>query len=454
MMFRLQDVRASLAAQPVAFTWPLPDGKVKGASYPRNQDLGGANMPLKDSSTPSPGEHPSPGPDNTRKRLLEIEQELAEIFYELVNRRRTRTGIDGKTPDSSQVKLDLHLDNPDIAKGPAPTSFLESQLGRRAEQIADRSAVFPSGKVYCHWCRSFDCAHSEPSTPRQAFAGYSPTGQPGWNEFTSILLQRGDPRIDLLHQSNPATLTLVQSGRELADDQLATYGKRSGVYRVLGQAAVGYLSAGKDSRRAENRYVLSLQAVQAGSGRGPISLNIIGQLPDGGSGLQAVEEFESPRLLDSIRKTSRHLSDIDVNSLPKRRRGREKQRRVLETLRRLSRNIERIYRQQTRRTQHSETRHRNKARPSSKALADALRAKESSIYRDVEKNTWIVLGPRNRVHIFNDAGLHITSVVYPPETVRHRTTRGKWMRPKADALDSFRKHIRDTGPGDGCEKPA
>lgn len=406
-------------------------------------------MPLKDSSASSPGKPPAPGPDNGRKRLLEIERELAEIFYELVNRRRASTGVDGKTPDSSQVKLDLHLDNPTLKKGPAPTSFLESQLSRRAEEIADRSAVFPTGKVYCHWCRSFDCAHSEPTTPRQAFAGYGPTGQPGWNELTSILLERGDPRIDLLHRNTPATLTLVQSGHELAEGQLATYGKRSGVYRILGQTIVGYLSAGKNSRRAENHYALSLQAVQAGSGRGPISLNIIGHLPDGRSGLQSVEEFESPRLLDSIRKAARHLSDIDVSPLPKRRRGREKQRRVLDTLRRLSRNIERIYRQQTRRTQHSETRHRNKARPSSKALADALGAKESSIYRDVEENTWIVLGPRNRVHIFNDAGLHITSVVYPPETVRHRTTRGKWMRPKPGPLDSFRKSLRETDPGDG-----
>ena len=116
-------------------------------------------MPLKDSSASSPSRPPAPGPDKGRKRLLEIERELAEIFYELVNRRRTSTGVDGKTPDSSQVKLDLHLDNPTLKKGPAPASFLESQLSRRAEEIADRSAVFPTGKVYCHWCRSFDCAH-------------------------------------------------------------------------------------------------------------------------------------------------------------------------------------------------------------------------------------------------------------------------------------------------------
>ncbi|MFP6739146.1 MAG: hypothetical protein VCD34_10440, partial [Planctomycetota bacterium] len=103
----------------------------------------------------------------------------------------------------------------------------------------------------------------------------------------------------------------------------------------------------------------------------------------------------------------------------------------------------RIYRQRTRRTQHSEARHRNKARPASKALADALAAKDPSICRDVEENTWVILGPRNRVHIFNDAGLHITSLSYPAETIRHRTTRGKWLRAKPAALEEFRRCLQD-----------
>lgn len=398
------------------------------------------------SASSSGGSQPSE-PEEIRKRLLEIERQFAEIFYGFISRRRSATGVEGKTPESSPLTLNLHLDNPALAKNTAPASFLEAQLRREAEEIADRSAIFPTGKVYCYWCRNFECAHGEPATPRQAFSGYSPTGQPEWNELTSILLDRRDPRVDLLHRANPATLTLVQSGRELAQDQLMTYGKRSGIYHILAQVTVGYLSAGRDSRQGENHYALSLQAVQAGGGRGPVSLNIIGRLPDGRSGFQSVEESESPRLLDAIRKAARHLSDIDVGSLARRRRGREKQRRVMDVLRRLSRNIERIYRQRTRRTRHSEVRHRNRTRPASSALADALAAKDHSIYRDVEENTWVVLGPRNRVHIFNGEGLHITSLNYPAETIRHRTTRGKWLCPKTDALEKFRNCLRSKSQG-------
>ena len=42
-------------------------------------------MPRKDSSAASAGEPRPTGKDETRKRLLEIEQEFAEIFYEFIS---------------------------------------------------------------------------------------------------------------------------------------------------------------------------------------------------------------------------------------------------------------------------------------------------------------------------------------------------------------------------------
>jgi hypothetical protein len=105
---------------------------------------------------------------------------------------------------------------------------------------------------------------------------------------------------------------------------------------------------------------------------------------------------------------------------------------------RLARNLERIFRQRRRRTHHAQDRHQNRGRPASTAFHDALHAAPASVYRDVEEKTWVILGPKNRVHIFNDAGLHVTSIVYPGETVRQRTTRGKWRVPPAEDLSAFR----------------
>jgi hypothetical protein len=53
-----------------------------------------------------------------------------------------------------------------------------------------------------------------------------------------------------------------------------------------------------------------------------------------------------------------------------------------------------------------------------------------------------VLGPKNRVHVFNDDARHVTSVVYPGETVRARTLRGKWRKAQADELARFLAALR------------
>jgi hypothetical protein len=110
-------------------------------------------------------------------------------------------------------------------------------------------------------------------------------------------------------------------------------------------------------------------------------------------------------------------------------------------LNRLARTIDRIYRQSFRRTRHAQVRHRNRERPTSTALGDALHARRDSVYRDVGESTWIIVGPKNRVHVFNDSGHHVTSVVYPGETIRRRTAQGKWKRGTPEELEAFRRSL-------------
>ena len=108
---------------------------------------------------------------------------------------------------------------------------------------------------------------------------------------------------------------------------------------------------------------------------------------------------------------------------------------------RLTRNLERIFRQRIRRTKHSQDRHLNRERPAAAALQDAMSARPDEIYRDVLESTWVVLGPRSRVHIFNDAGHHITSVVYPGETVRRRKSQGKWRAAPPEQVRDFQETL-------------
>jgi hypothetical protein len=423
---------------------------------------------IEKSSTPPfhvvpAGSAPVPSPseslDETAATLRRIEHQIADVFFDLVERRRGVTGIAGETPARSTVELRLELPSP---AAPAASRALDGQLleqlSRAAERLADRTAAFPSGRVYCYWCRSFECQHARCADPRSVFYGYSATGQPLWSELSSLLLERHDPRVDFLYREPPIPVTVVQSGNELAGDQLQVYGRGSGVYRILGQLVVGYLDAGAghpaprgtDSvrhRRARSHYALTLQAVQAGDGASGVLLNVVGTLPDGTPALEAIDEAADARLADLLVKARRRLSEVALESVPRRRRGRERRRRALEILHGLARNLERVFRQKARRTFHSEDRRRDKARPASRAFEDALAAKDERVFRDVEERTWVIVGPKNRVHVFNDAGLHITSVVYPGETVRHRTTKGKWLQPRAEELAAFRTALEETARG-------
>ena len=119
-------------------------------------------------------------------------------------------------------------------------------------------------------------------------------------------------------------------------------------------------------------------------------------------------------------------------------------------LERLAGNLDRIFRQGTRRTRHSQERHQDRERPAAAALRDVLSARPEEIFRDVRESTWVVVGPKSRVHVFNDAGKHITSVVYPGETVRRRTAQGKWRAAPPESVRGFREAMGRMAAPDGA----
>ncbi|MBN1442030.1 MAG: hypothetical protein JXA90_04935 [Planctomycetes bacterium] len=386
---------------------------------------------------------PTAGP-SLEARLEEVERDLGDIFHRLVEERQAATGLGGAIEETT-LQIQLKVAPP---SAPAPSGGqLYRRLKEAADRAADRFAVFPAGHVYCHWCRSFTCAHSTPPESRSVFAGYSATGQPTWREFASVILERGDPRIEHLFHDDPATIPLFQGGEEIAREQLSVYGKRSPIYRILGQVVVGYMRPPKSHGSPGAPFAVTLQAVEAAGAHCPAQLNVVGRLADGTPAFQALEELFDPRLLDAVQTTRRRLLEISLSKAPRRRRSREKSKQVEEILRRMVKNFDRVFRQQKRRTQHSRDRHLNRRRPAAVAFSDALRARRQAIFRDVEERTWVVLGPKNRVHVFNDEATHITSVVYPGETVRHRTTRGKWLgateEQAGEFLDALKNRARE-----------
>ncbi len=401
----------------------------------------GANSLGRASSRES-GANVQPPSARLEERAKRLEGELREIFFDLVEERRAAVG-DRSPLRRAPVHLSLEFSPPQDGERGAK---LYGELIRAADRYVSRHAAFPPGRLYCHWCCSYRCDHSYPPDTRSVFRGYSPTGQPLWQELMSLLIERRDPRAGDLVASGSAPIALVQRGNELSKDQLAIYGKRSSQYRILAQVAVGYVShpdalavpAAQGAQRTP--VAVTFQAVVAGDPRRAPVLNIIGRLPDGTSAWEAFEETADTRLWDAVASVRRSLEELALvaGPLPKRRREEERTRRAAGILAGLGRKLERIFRQRSRRTRHAETRHLDRKRPASTALRDALQAKPEAIFRDVEERTWIVVGPKNRVHVFNDEALHVTSATYSGETIRHRTTRGRWLHPRSEEVVRFR----------------
>lgn len=395
---------------------------------------------------PSPKPLPSDGVDR-RARVAEIERAIADLFYRAFDERCALTGL-GATPRPTKLELSLSL-----SPHEHPHGDLAEQIERAAARLADRCAAFPAGHVHCYWCRSFHCEHSRPPGPREVFTGYSATGQPLWREFASVLLDRSDPRVDLLFAGGGNTLALTQTAVELVDQQLSIYGRHSPIYRILGQVSLGYLKPPKVARghAISNPFAVTFQAVEAAGGASPAHLNILATADPALPITQTLEEFYDPRIQDAVGATRRRLAEIALRGSSRRRR-RDRERQVMEALRALAKNLDRIFRQSRRRTLHSQDRRREGCRPTSVAVRDALGARPDRVYRDVEENTWVILGPKCRVHVFNDAGRHVTSVVYPGETVRGRTTKGKWVTPPPGDATAFLARLGVSAGGD--QEPA
>ncbi len=380
-----------------------------------------------------------------RRRAERLEQELLGVYAELVEAKRGS----GALPSLPAAHaLELRLDISASGNRVPGTTELYEQLRESVEQLAAEEARFPRGRVFCYRCEAFGCEHGRAPDPRTVFTGYSQTGEPTWREFASVLLDEKDPRIDELYKRPPRPVTLVKDARALNEIQLTVYGKHSPEYQALGQVMLGYLPLKRTRSSEQVPVALCFQAVRIAGARAPV-LNILGTLPGGTPAHEVLEAQPDPRIANALRATRQRLRDLALLRVSKRRRAALVRQKSLAALQRLARNLERIFRQRARRTQHSEARHLDRRRPAATALNDAQRATTDAFYRDVEERTWVVLGPKNRVHIFNDRAFHVTSIVYQGETIRQRTTTGKWLTPRRDELTSFRHVLAQQGGRSG-----
>lgn len=323
---------------------------------------------------------------------------------------------------------------------------VEEQIRNAVRDMATQADVFCSGRVYCHRCESTDCPHSAPPRPSSVFGGYTVTGLPLWPELTQVLLDLKHPKVDLLYQSPGRDLVAAYLEAEvLKGHQLNEFGRQSKTYDVLGQVVFGFLRLTPPGEEAQmpERVAFTVQAVESRNldGSPRLELNILGRFWDGAPFVDALISPYHLRILRIIANARQRIQNMapktetHVKRSPARLRS-DVPMRVAKILKEMARAFERIGRKTERRTAHAEQR-RVDNRPTSKALEDSASAHDDNILWDNHRHTVVVVGQRNRVHVFSPEGRHVTSLMLEGEAIRNRLRRRRWRQLTGDPLERF-----------------
>lgn len=389
-----------------------------------------------------------------KKRRSSPPHQAYDVLERWIRERMSEAlGADG-LPAHIELRLPLSVQLKGRGRADASDRFartLAQEVERYCEQAALDQLGYRSGHVFCHWCSQPICEHSIPPNHRAVFEGYEPTGLPKWRDFTSWIVSRKDPRVDRVFEERATPLVVTQDGSELVGDLLPEFRQEQSPYRILSQAVGGLfpLRVGSPDPELLRGIAVSAQLIERrlAGGDPQYSLNLI-------CGLQSplhlptlISERVSRLLTQYIAGLRQELGKLEDELRSARSRGRRvglmrSRDRARRTMDRAPALLDKFLRRRGRRTRHAEERTRDPSRPTASAHTDTLRAATENLFEDREEATFIVRGPRNRVHVYRADGTHITSIVYPGETIRDRLRKKRWVRLTAEAAEELRNAVR------------
>lgn len=376
--------------------------------------------------------------DRTHELSEAVRRALDRLVRERVARRPGGHLIEAQLRGS-----ELRLPLPSAASSPPFSKRLVASIDELLDDLVQQAAAFRPGHACCHRCESLTCEHSRPSSPRQVFAGYTPTGLPRWEDFAQICLDRKHPRVDQLYDDPPALVTLVQGKAALQGQMLAAFENES--YELLGQLVAGFFPV--RARAAEGRGVLALTVqVAASRTRGRqlrLGLNLLGRTPSGDDLESLWDRQEELPWRKAVRWAQSALQTVTPGRRPGRRAPSDGrlERRVERILQGLARRLERDQRARSRRTRHAERHHVSGQRPTRKALDDARAASSGTLFADERSGTLVVLGERGRTHFFTADGRLVSSVRYSREAIERKLKFELWRPVPDEQVKAFRSKL-------------
>jgi hypothetical protein len=344
-----------------------------------------------------------------------------------------------------------------------PTALRDGQLGKvgrdaseslqeAVQSLLQHSALFQPGRVLCLRCQTAACEHSAPADGRQVFAGWGPAGLPRFADFGQWLLQRRDPRIDLLYRDSPQLITVVVPEAELAGGLIPAFRQREDSYRIHAQITAGWYQAldRQGPPGARKPLAVSLQLVSTHSRRHGrrFGVNVVGVGPGGEPLENLYDRIGAIPWGDAVRWAQGVLVGIEEQLERSPRTPLETvERRIEGVANAVARRLEKDWRGKERRTLHGQQRHAEKDRPTRMAMADLSRATAENLLFDTRRETLVVVGDRGRAHVFNLAGKLVTSVRYNPAVIEKRRQNGVWRPAAAEEIRKVREQVAAVAAG-------
>ncbi|HGY92388.1 MAG TPA: hypothetical protein ENK43_14560 [Planctomycetes bacterium] len=303
------------------------------------------------------------------------------------------------------------------------------ELTRHIDDAILGHAAFRPGRVYCFFCETSDCEHAAPRTPRDVFAGFGQTGQPEWKPFLDLAIDRRLEGVDRLSEGTSRPIQLLMEKEELVGDRLEAFSRGDRAYDLRGQLTLGYFQQ-PNGESGPERFAVTLQLVRSSTRSRAVrlGLNVLGRLPDGRDVRELLDGSRDLVFLDLVHDAGGRLARINQDL--KRRKPKERPERAAEAASRLLRDMAQGFGRRRRRriwrTEHARERALEKERPTGMARSDLASARPERSFRDRRDKTFIVLGPKGRVHVFSDEGLHVTSLQLDRRSLDARIEKKRW----------------------------
>ncbi len=308
------------------------------------------------------------------------------------------------------------------------------QILARVRDVREHEQALKPGAVFCYFSNAADAPTSRPTGLRDVFDQFESTGRPVFQDFVTMAIDRKDAGIDELLNGEEIIVTHVSQGRILRTQQLHEFGAESPVFRIVGQVDAGLFPL----LSAEHKAAFSFQVLRSTTLEGAprfrlhwVGAGEVRDIADPGVA-QILKRFQQTLDVESLR-----LAGLISNGEQP-----DEEEFVLPLLQDLARRLAGRARRAGKRTGHAKLRTEQGQRPTTKAWDDARDAVDERILRDDEQGTIVVVGAKNRVHVFSFDARHVTSFMMNGSNVQRRRGEGRWNPAEPEERGEFRLALK------------